>query len=30
MLWVLVVIFFNFIGSLLYFTVGEKQKVRNS
>lgn len=29
-LWVLAVIFFNFIGSLLYFTIGRQQKIKNA
>lgn len=27
--WVLIVIFFNLIGSILYFLIGRKQKVQN-
>ena len=26
--WVLVVIFFNIIGSILYFTIGKNQKIK--
>ena len=28
-IWVLVVLFFNFIGAILYFTIGRKQKAEN-
>ncbi|MCB0460698.1 MAG: PLDc_N domain-containing protein [Flavobacteriaceae bacterium] len=28
LIWVLVILFFNFIGSILYFIIGAKQKVR--
>lgn len=27
--WVIVVLFFNLIGAILYFTIGSKQKVKN-
>lgn len=27
LIWVLVILFFNFIGSILYFIIGAKQKV---
>ena len=27
--WVLVVLFFNLIGAILYFTIGRKQRVKN-
>ena len=28
LIWVLVILFFNFIGSILYLIIGTKQKVR--
>ncbi|MEZ4841595.1 MAG: PLD nuclease N-terminal domain-containing protein [Flavobacteriaceae bacterium] len=28
LIWVLVILFFNFIGSILYFIIGAKQKIR--
>ena len=28
-IWVLVVLFFNFIGAILYFTFGRKQKINS-
>lgn len=28
-IWVLVVLFFNFIGAILYFTIGRKQKIKS-
>jgi Phospholipase_D-nuclease N-terminal len=27
--WILVVLFFNMIGAILYFTIGRKQKIKN-
>ena len=27
--WVIVVVFFNLIGAILYFTIGRKQKIKN-
>lgn len=27
--WVLVVLFFNLVGSILYFTIGTNQKIKN-
>jgi len=29
LIWVLVVLFFNLIGAILYFTIGRKQKIKN-
>ena len=29
LVWVLVVLFFNLIGAILYFTIGRKQRVKN-
>ncbi len=28
-IWVLVVLFFNLIGAILYFTIGRKQKIKS-
>ena len=27
--WILVVLFFNLLGAILYFTIGRKQKIKN-
>lgn len=29
LIWVLVVLFFNLIGAILYFTIGRKQKIKS-
>jgi len=30
LVWVLVVLFFNLIGAILYFTIGRKQKIKST
>ncbi len=30
LIWVLVVIFFSFIGTILYFIIGRKQRINNT
>lgn len=30
LVWVLVVLFFNLIGAILYFTIGRKQKIKGT